>query len=231
MNAGFIVGHGITLIVDTGACALAAGTIGGYASAAKPEHSLRVINTEKHFDHIGGNSYFRQRAVEIWGHANVSRTTEEFDAEIAEFNSAIENPARRSREEAKVFFSGTVLAVPDHLVESAMPFDVGGLSAEILLTPGHTNSNLSVWVPEDGVLFSGDCLVNGYLPNLDAGAPEDWRTWLESIHRIEALRPAVVVVGHGPVARGEQVDRIIGDVRQILKEAIRTGRSPTQVEP
>ena len=65
VNAGFITGDDCTLIVDTGANSHAARTIHGYAAAAKPGNKMRVINTEKHFDHIGGNSYFRDQGVDI----------------------------------------------------------------------------------------------------------------------------------------------------------------------
>src|SRR5450755_31912 len=53
VNAGFVTGDELTLVVDTGANRLAAQSIHGYASAARPGNQLRVINTEKHFDHIG----------------------------------------------------------------------------------------------------------------------------------------------------------------------------------
>ena len=85
--------------------------------------------------------------------------------------------------------------------------DLGDCEIEILLTPGHTPSNISVYVPSDGVLFCGDCLVNGYLPNLDAGSVDDWRIWLNSLDRIAALAPRIVVPGHGPVATGDEVPR------------------------
>ena len=49
-----------TLIVDAAANALAAATIHGYATIARPGNRLGVIDTEKHFDHIGGNAYFRE---------------------------------------------------------------------------------------------------------------------------------------------------------------------------
>lgn len=45
----------MTLIVDTGGNTLAAQTIHGYGCAARPANKLRAINTEKHFDHIGGD--------------------------------------------------------------------------------------------------------------------------------------------------------------------------------
>jgi glyoxylase-like metal-dependent hydrolase (beta-lactamase superfamily II) len=82
-------------------------------------------------------------------------------------------------------------------------------------------------VPDDGVLFTGDCLINEYLPNLDAGTPVDWQMWLESLSRIESLKPAIVVAGHGPVARGDEIQMIVDTVRRVLQESIARGYSPT----
>jgi glyoxylase-like metal-dependent hydrolase (beta-lactamase superfamily II) len=227
VNAGFIAGDDLTVVVDTGGNALAAQTIYGYASAARGGNQLRVIDTEKHFDHIGGNGFFRERGIDVWGHVGVVRTADEFQAEIAEFNHAIPNQARRASGEARAFFHGTHLANPNRQIDRDTRFDLGGCTAEILLTPGHTSTNLSVWVPGDGVLFTGDCLISEYLPNLDAGAPADWQVWLESVKRLEALKPAIVVAGHGPVARGDQVRIIVDMVRRVLEESIARGYSPT----
>jgi glyoxylase-like metal-dependent hydrolase (beta-lactamase superfamily II) len=228
VNAGFVVGTNFTLIVDSGGNTLAAQTIRGYASAVRPENTLRAINTEPHFDHIGGNSYFRTQGIEIWGHAGLRRTPEEFQAEMDEFNAAITNPMRRAHGEEHAFFHGTELALPDHPIQSDMSFDLGGLSAEVLLTPGHTPANLSVWVPEEGVLLSGDCTIREYLPNLDAGNPADWRVWLESLDRIEQLKPEILVSGHGPVSRGREIAAVLQSMRSILQDSIALGSSPTQ---
>jgi glyoxylase-like metal-dependent hydrolase (beta-lactamase superfamily II) len=227
VNAGFVAGDNLTLVVDTGGNELAAQTIHGYASAVRQANPLRAINTEKHFDHIGGNGFFREQGIDVWGHAGIARTADEFQAEIAEFNAAIPNAARRARGEATAFFHGTHVVNPNRPIHEATRFDLGGCTAEILLTPGHTTTNLSVWVPEDGVLFSGDCLIGEYLPNLDAGTPADWHVWLASLARLEALNPAIVVPGHGPVARGDEVQVIVDAVRRVLKESIARGCSPT----
>jgi glyoxylase-like metal-dependent hydrolase (beta-lactamase superfamily II) len=215
------------LVVDTGGNSLAAQTIHGYASAAGPANQLLAINTEKHFDHIGGNGFFREQGIDVWGHAGVARTAEEFAAEIAGFNDAIPNAARRAGGEARAFFHGTHLENPNRQLSRDTSFDLGGCTVEILLTPGHTPANLSVWAPEDRVLFTGDCLICQYLPNLDAGTPADWRVWLESLIRLEALHPAVVVAGHGPVARGDEVQVVVDTVRRVLEESIARGYSPT----
>jgi glyoxylase-like metal-dependent hydrolase (beta-lactamase superfamily II) len=227
VNAGFVAGDEATLIIDTGANGAAAATIHGYASVARPGNDLMVLNTERHFDHIGGNNYFRGLGVNIHGHASIQRTEEEFRAEMSEFNDEISNPARRSRHESEIFYHGTRLANPNCPISEDSRMDLGNCSIEILLTPGHTPSNISVYVPSDGVLFCGDCLVNGYLPNLEAGSVNDWSSWLKSLDRVTAIAPWIVVPGHGPVATGDEVSRLIESVREVLQQSIEAGRSPT----
>jgi len=227
VNAGFITGDETTLIVDTGANAAAAATIHGYASMARPTNRIRVLDTERHFDHVGGNAYFRERGIEVYGHASIQRTDDEFRGEISGFNAEISNPARRARHESAVFYHGTRLANPNCPIGEDSRMDLGGCEIDILVTPGHTPSNISVYVGSDGVLFCGDCLVNGYLPNLDAGSIADWTIWLKSLDRVAALAPRVVVPGHGPVAMGDDVARLIEGVRDVLEQSIEAGRSPT----
>ncbi|HEV3330617.1 MAG TPA: MBL fold metallo-hydrolase [Bryobacteraceae bacterium] len=227
VNAGFVAGDHTTLIVDTGANALAAATIHGYASSVRGGNGVIAIDTERHFDHIGGNGYFRERGVDVYGHASIHRTEDEFRVEIAEFNAAIPDVARRRLGESEVFYRGTVLANPNRPLRDGTTLDLGGCSAEIILTPGHTPSNLSVYVPDDGVLFCGDCLINGYVPNLDCGMQSDWQVWLESLDRLGRLDLHAVVPGHGPVATGDAVPVLIDNVRRELERAIATGISPT----
>jgi glyoxylase-like metal-dependent hydrolase (beta-lactamase superfamily II) len=227
VNAGFVVGDRKTLIMDTGGNALAAATIDGYATAARPGNELVVVDLEKHFDHIGGNGYFRERGIDVYGHFRIERTADEFRAEIDEFNDTIPNRARRGRREAEVFFGGTKVVNPNRAITGDMRMDLGNCEVEILMTPGHTPTNICVHVPSDGVLFCADTLINGYLPNLDAGSVADWHIWLHSLDRVAALSPRIVVPGHGPVATGDNVARVLEGVREVLREALEAGRSPT----
>ena len=218
VNAGFIVGDRETLIVDTSANALGAATIHGYATAVREWNVLRVINTEKHFDHIGGNGFFGELDVPILGHAAIQRTTTEFLEERATFHPG--------------FHYATMPVNPDEAVIDDTELDLGGCRVEILLTPGHTDSNLSVWVPDEGVLYCGDCLTNQFAPNLDAadGLPS-WQQWLQSLDRIEALAPEVVVCGHGPVESGADVLLLVGRVRKALLQRVTDALAITTAEP
>jgi glyoxylase-like metal-dependent hydrolase (beta-lactamase superfamily II) len=227
-NAGFVVGAASTLVVDTGPTALSAATIHGYACAVRPGNSLLVLNTERHLDHIGGNAFFHDRGVPILGHAGIARTDFELAADIEEINALVPDRVRRERREAAIAYEGTRIANPTRAIDRDCRLDLGDVTADVLLTPGHTPTNLSVFVPAEGVLFSGDSVVAGYLPNLEAGTPSDWRAWLTSLERIEALAPRVLVPGHGPVLRDAQVGAALAEVRRVLEAAITQGHAPTQ---
>ncbi len=227
VNAGIVAGHQTTLIIDTSACALSAATVHGYARAVRPQNRLLVINSEKHFDHVGGNSYFRQQGIEILGHPGSVRTASEFLVEKEEFNASISDPVRRGEREELVFYRDTSIAAPTEFVSSDGALELGDLEVRIIMTPGHTRTNLSVFVPGDEVLFSGDCIVAGYLPNLDCGSLADWRSWMESLDRIQQVGPKAIVPGHGPVITGSDVEVHLERIRNFLREALRTGVTPT----
>jgi glyoxylase-like metal-dependent hydrolase (beta-lactamase superfamily II) len=177
-----------------------------------------------------GNGYFRQRGIDVYGHASIRRSEDEFRAERADFREAISNPARRARGVEAAFYCGTGLANPNVPITADMALDLGDCIAEILLTPGHTATNVSVFVPSDGVLFCGDCLANEYLPNLDCGSKLDWQQWLVSLERIDKLKPGVILPGHGPPAAGEDAGRLIERVRHEVQRSIAAGRSPTAAD-
>ncbi len=227
VNAGIIAGEAATLVVDTGATLQAARTIYGYASSVRPNNRVLVINTERHLDHIGGKSLFRDLGCDIYGHPGIARVEEELASAITELNACIPSQVRRQHEEARVFYAGTHIANPNKTIESEMHLDLGSFSVQVLPTPGHTATNLSLFVPINSVLYCGDCLVSAYLPNLEEGSAENWQTWLYSLERIEALAPEIVVPGHGEVLRGAEITLEIQRTRQILQEAIQKGHAPT----
>ena len=207
---------------------MAAQTIYGYARAVRSGNRIMAVNTEKHFDHVGGNGFFRRLGIDVYGHAENSRTAEEFADEIAEFNDAIPDSLRRWRKEANAFFYRTEVAAPNRTIREETTFDLGGLMAEVLFTPGHTRTNLSIWIPQEKVLYAGDCIVSQYRPNLEFGSSEDWRQWLASLDRIETLGPAFVLGGHGNLFSAAELPAVLDILRSDLREAIAQGLSPNQ---
>ena len=109
-----------------------------------------------------------------------------------------------------------------------MVFELGNLAVEVFPTPGHTPSNLSVYVPTERVLFSGDCIVSRFIPNLEEGTVRDWQQWKESLSAMRSLSPQVCVPGHGPVLASEaEIVQELEKLEWIIDNAIGTGRAPT----
>src|SRR4051812_21732241 len=101
VNAGFITGGAATLVVDTGANMQAARTIYGYARSARPTNDLFVVNTERHLDHISGNSLFRELDIDIYGHHAIARSEEDLAVAMNEMRAAIPFPIRARLNEAR----------------------------------------------------------------------------------------------------------------------------------
>jgi glyoxylase-like metal-dependent hydrolase (beta-lactamase superfamily II) len=75
---------------------------------------------------------------------------------------------------------------------------------EMVATPGHTAGHVSVFDRDGGVLVAGDALNNdGRLTGSNPRFTEDERAAAESVRKLAALEPRVILVGHGPpVERG-----------------------------
>jgi glyoxylase-like metal-dependent hydrolase (beta-lactamase superfamily II) len=230
VNAGFIVGDEKTLIVDSGPNTLAAATIRGYAQAVRPSNQLLLINTERHLDHISGNSHFADHGVEVYGHVGIQRQDSELKSDIDEYIACTPNVIRREQQEAAIVFTDTRIVNPVHKISSEIKFNLGNLNAEVLVTPGHTPTNLCVFVPAERVLFCGDSVVSGYLPNLEGGSVRDWQQWLSTLDRITELEAEVMVCGHGPVLQGANVPKEIQRIRTIIERAILEEKAPTEYE-
>lgn len=115
------------------------------------EHNLEldfIINTHGHFDHIGANNFLKdQFDAEIMAHprANLKFSDPEKNLSLRFFNRRITSPALN-----KELHDGDELKFND-------------LSLKILHTPGHSEDGISIYIREEALLFSGDCIfASGY---------------------------------------------------------------------
>ncbi len=94
-------------------------------------------------------------------------------------------------------FGGIKPRLPGRTFTGAETLDVGGRRVELIeVGPAHTTGDAIAWLPDARVAFAGDILFNGVTPIMWAGPVGNW---IAAIERIEALDPAVVVGGHGPI--------------------------------
>lgn len=60
----------------------------------------------------------------------------------------------------------------------------------------HTQGDIAVYLPSEGVLFAGDIAFHKYVPNAKDGFPTDWA---RVSAKVAALEQDVIVPGHGPI--------------------------------
>jgi glyoxylase-like metal-dependent hydrolase (beta-lactamase superfamily II) len=92
------------------------------------------------------------------------------------------------------------IVLPTQPVDDALTLRVGRRAVEVRhLGRGHTAGDLVVWLPAERVLIAGD-LVIAPVPLI--GADQSYvADWARTLDAVLALKPAVIVPGHGPVQR------------------------------
>ncbi|MGZ4163164.1 MAG: MBL fold metallo-hydrolase [Tumebacillaceae bacterium] len=75
-------------------------------------------------------------------------------------------------------------------------FAIGDLQLHVVHAPGHTHGCLNFWLPEDGVLFTGDNIVG--LGTTWIGPPDgDLRAYLATLERLKTFDAKWIAPGHG----------------------------------
>ena len=144
-----------------------------------------IINTHGHPDHIGANGALR-RATGALVYVGAE------DSHMLSHPDDMFRVLARSGGEADKLDADEVLAGGDRL-------SVGDVEFQVLATPGHTPGGISLWLPHDLTVFSGDTLFKMGVGRTDfAGGDE--AALFDSIYRVlfGLDERAKVYPGHGP---------------------------------
>jgi len=73
--------------------------------------------------------------------------------------------------------------------------DLGGLTMQVIHTPGHTPGHASIFIPEENFLFAADVDLSSFGPMYgnDFSSINDF---IATIRKLKALNPAIVATGH-----------------------------------
>lgn len=186
-NAGFVVTRKGVVVFDTlGTPPLAEKMLGIIRKITKQPVKI-VIVSHYHADHYYGVQVFKDQGAEIWAHRN------------AEGQTRTENATLRLAQRKEVLFpwvnENTKLTEPDKFLEGDTDFELGGVHFNIRhVGPAHSDEDLAMLVKEDRVLFTGDLVFKGRVPFVGEA---DSKAWLNSLDKLIALKPRVLVPGHG----------------------------------
>jgi glyoxylase-like metal-dependent hydrolase (beta-lactamase superfamily II) len=168
-----------------------------------------LINTHYHHDHTAGNQIYSDTTV--IGHKNllsgmreeltgdgfaklVARLTELFtswedefkkmDTQSEDYKYGAEAMAY-GKMALKDFDSGFIPTFPSILFEKSLTLDMGDITLELYSLGGmHTDSDIVIFVPEEGLLVVGDIMPDGTLPYVRKDLKSDFSVTLENWGRI-----------------------------------------------
>ncbi len=184
-----------------------------------PDAPRALVNTHHHGDHTFGN-WLMPAQTPIIGHADCR---EDVLAAGLIASQVLTGPDYGHQE----------IRPPDVTFTGGMTLHVGERRLELIhLGPAHTRGDVVVWLPDERVLFAGDLAFAGGQPFLAEGSVAGYP---KALARIRALEPEVLVPGHGPVQRGEEVGRLLDDLDEyaafvdaVAREAHAAGRTPLE---
>jgi cyclase len=152
----------------------------------------RLVNTEPHPDHIRGNAYFP--GVEVIGQERM----------LARYQEAI--PMMTGEQTRQIVETADPDSVwlfnhpdyppnpPRRTFSAELRIEMGSHTIDLLHHPGHTPPQTSVYVPGEGVVFTGDNVFYHCKTFVQEANP--WE-WLRALDAIGALDVETIVPGHG----------------------------------
>lgn len=203
-NAGFVVtDHGVVVFDGLGSPSLA-WKLRQKIREITDQPVVKVVVSHYHADHIYGLQVFEDEGAEILAPRGAY--------------AYLDSPAALERLEERRFSldpwvnENTRLVRPDRLVEDEYRFTVGGIDFLLnYLGSAHSDGDLTMYLVQDRVLYSGDIIFEGRVPFV---GDADTKTWLETLERLETNELVALIPGHGPHARDPVA--AVGGTREYL---------------
>lgn len=158
-----------------------------------------AVNTHSHPDHTYGNGFLPETTT-IIGHRHC--------------REGVLRAGLAATHELPADYGDLVVRPPDVTITEDVTLHLQERPVELtILGPAHTSHDIGVWLPEEKVLFAGDLAFAGGHPIFLDGSMLGFK---RATQRMRELAPEVLLPGHGPVRRGEQVLELLDRQEQYV---------------
>jgi glyoxylase-like metal-dependent hydrolase (beta-lactamase superfamily II) len=195
-NVGIVVGSRATLVIDPGAGRVNGERVLREVAKVSKHTEVYVAATHWHTEHTTGAIAFPASAKFIANKIQVGEMADGMTQQVANFS-------KRSPATAEIL-KGATAPTAAITFENTYSLDLGGVTVNFIgVGPTHTRGDTAFHVVQDGVLFSGDVVMNNSF--LAAQAPSSMKAWLAAFDTLGALKPKVIVPAHGAIGDGSLI--------------------------
>jgi cyclase len=221
-NAGLIAADGTSLLVDTlFDRRLTEDMLAAMRPATERNPIEQAMNTHGNGDHWFGNGLLPD-GIPIVATSAALAEMEAVGPELlhALFNQLDLGPefdAFAARTMRRFDFESVQPRLPTESFDGERTLRVGDREVRLLeLGPAHTRGDAIAFVPDAGVVFTGDILFIEGTPIMWEGPVSHW---LQACDRILELDASTIVPGHGPVTDASGVRDVANYLRFVRDEA------------
>lgn len=209
-NTGFVVTADGVVAIDTPMVPAAAKK---WAAEIAKHGPLRyVINGEAHGDHISGNCYLGGTLIAHEGARDAI-----LSSDINSYKQMLERLAPGSALDADFRYRA-----PDITLSDRLTIYLGAHTFKLMALPGHSPYQVSVYVPEERVVFTSDNVVTA-MPFFRQALPDEW---IKSLQYLQKLDFDKIVCGHGEVQGKSYIPQMIKNIQTwigAVADAIKKG--------
>ncbi len=199
-NAGVVIGDNEAVLIDT---FFDLNLTRELLAAVRTVTDLpihKIVNTHHNGDHCWGNQLVEGATVIGHHRCRTELLTGASPQVLAGLRDAPEENGAvgyLKRAFAPFDFADIRIVPPTVTFEDRLWIHPGGTTIRLeYFGPCHTLGDIVAFVPDERVLFAGDIAFIGSTPLVWEGSLINW---IATIGRISALKPKVVVPGHGPI--------------------------------
>jgi hydroxyacylglutathione hydrolase len=139
-----------------------------------------ILLTHTHFDHVGAVApVARATGAEVW-------VPEIEKGVLADINAFVPWPGFGPFEDYDA----------EHTLSGGEKLELAGFEIDVIFTPGHSPGHVTLSIPDETAVFSGDVLFQGSVGRTDLPGG-DWSTLLESIRTLVDRLPEETTVYPG----------------------------------
>ena len=206
-NLGFVVGSDGVLVINSGPSTRVARALQATIQKITPLPIRWVVNVNSQSHYWLGNDYFKRRGIPILAQTAASKLMQELGAgQLQATQGVLKDKA-----------AGTALAYPSETFDTQRTLQLGKTKIELLhFGSAHTAGDIVVWLPQQKVLFAGDLVFTqrmlGVLPLGNSGG------WVKAFDQALALKPQIIVPGHGKLTDSKTATRDTRDYIMTLRD-------------